>query len=556
MNVKHHLNALCFVIFSIFVISGCHIKGNSTIYNPVIAKNETSGILEISKIEFTDTSTVFYFDAYHYFDPESWFKIAKETVLQGSNQIYKIIGCDGIELGKETYVPESGHVAFVLYFEPVDKSEKTVDFKEGDNEGDFRISGIKLYEDKESKTGAIACTLKGEVIDRPTSSRLILSKKGEDLRVAQWISIPIRDGKFEYVLNCDHEELYELTFYDEWKQGAWRPITFISEQGDIKFTLHPIDQWKENLIEGSTLNSEYQNYHIETINKINPLYAMLNARRDRLEEDGKYYTPEAQLLLDKMRASTDMAKRRALSDQYTKLRMEKRDITQYAKAVQESGDSIQLVMYRWKLKYVTEHPNIVGYSILVSDVSNIIQGNNALAQNDISAYTDLYQTVFSPMYPDHPYTAQMAYLLTASSLKAGVKFIDFTAVDLNGNPQKLSELIAGKPAVLHLWASWCGPCRKKGEELIPVYEEFHDKGFVVIGVAREKGSSAAAEAAIKMDKYPWENLVELNDTEQIWVKYGIGNAGGSDFLIDENGSIVAVAPSIDEIKNFLKNKRL
>ena len=91
-------------------------------------------------------------------------------------------------------------------------------------------------------------------------------------------------------------------------------------------------------------------------------------------------------------------------------------------------------------------------------------------------------------------------------------------------------------------------------ELIPVYEEFHEKGFVVVGVAREKDTSVAAEAAVKLDKYPWENLVELNDVEQIWVKYGIGNAGGGDFLIDENGIIVAVSPSIDEIKHFLKNR--
>ena len=148
----------------------------------------------------------------------------------------------------------------------------------------------------------------------------------------------------------------------------------------------------------------------------------------------------------------------------------------------------------------------------------------------------------------------MMDLLTDSSLKPGVSFIDFTAVDLNGKSVKLSERIAGKPAVLHLWASWCSPCRKKGKELIPVYEEFRNNGFVVIGVAREK-SISAAETAVKQDKYPWENLVEIADVEKIWINYGIGNLAGSDFLIDENGIIVAVAPSIDEIRNFLTNSK-
>ena len=140
-----------------------------------------------------------------------------------------------------------------------------------------------------------------------------------------------------------------------------------------------------------------------------------------------------------------------------------------------------------------------------------------------------------------------------ASIKAGVPFVDFTTNDLNGNPVKLSERIKGKPAVLNLWASWCGPCRKKGKDLIPIYEELRDKGFVVIGVARERNVSTA-ETAVKTDKYPWENLVELNDAEKIWEKYGIGNSGGSVFLIDENGIIVANNPSIEEIRDFLSNK--
>ena len=554
MNIKNRISTLCLItsiVSSMFGISGCHFKGNSTIYNPDIEKNETSNILEISKIVFTDTATVFYFDAYHCTNSGRWFSIAERTVLQGSHKTYKIIGCNGIELGKRMQVSESGHLDFVLYFESVDKSEKTVDFTEGNNAGDFRITGIRLYKVKTlPSTTAIKCTLKGEVIDRPHSSRLMLSKYGEDMRISQWISIPIRNGMFEYVLNCDHEELYELTFSDEWNRGSWRPVKFISEQGVIHFTLHPQDQYEMNRVEGSTLNKELRDFDIEDTNKVQPLYDVLNARREQLDKNGKYYTPEAQLLFDRMNASTDAVEKGALTDQWRKLNSEGLDITPYAKAVQKSGDSVSLVMLRWRLQYVKEHSNIVGYSILVSEAKYVA----SQFKTDISPIADIYQTIFAPKYPDHPYTAQMIDLLTGSSLKPGLSFIDFTAVDFTGKPVKLSERIAGKPTVLHLWASWCGPCRKKGMELIPVYEEFRDKGFVVIGVAREKDTPVAAEAATKLDKYPWENLVELNDVEKIWIKYGIGNAGGGDFLIDENGIIVAVSPSIDEIRDFLTNK--
>jgi hypothetical protein len=63
------------------IISSCHLKRDTAIYNPVFEKNETSGILEISKIVFTDTATVFYFDAYHCANSGCWFSIAQDIEL-------------------------------------------------------------------------------------------------------------------------------------------------------------------------------------------------------------------------------------------------------------------------------------------------------------------------------------------------------------------------------------------------------------------------------------------------------------------------------------------
>ena len=369
---------------------------------------------------------------------------------------------------------------------------------------------------KPQSTGSINCTLKGEVINRPKSKRLLLLKKGEDPRIKGELLIPIKKGKFEYMLNCDHEELYELIFEDEWRKGSWRFVEFISEQGFVNFTLHTMEQGDMNIVEGGPINKEYLDYKNEASNKnkeLEPNRWALEKYKQQINKDGVFNSDTYPLYLQMLRE-----------------------------------DSTYQEWLLWKLEYAREHPTTVGYGILVSETRNELK-----TINDFAPYADVYQTIFAPKYPDHPYTAKMIDLLTGSSLKAGVPFVDFTAVDFTGKPVKLSERITGKPAVLHLWASWCGPCRKKGMELIPVYEEFRDKGFVVVGVAREK-SISTAEAAVKLDKYPWENLVEIDDVEQIWNKYGIGNAAGSDFLIDENGNIVAVTPSIEEIRDFLKDK--
>ena len=340
-------------------------------------------------------------------------------------------------------------------------------------------------------TGSIKCTLKGIVIDRPQSSRLILLKYDEMLG-SEGVYIPINDGKFEYELNSKHEEFYFLIFYDEFEQPPLKPVRFFSEHGVINFTLYPTDQFDNNIVKGGKLNKKFRDY---------------------------------QSVISNMRDET-------------------------------SDEEIN----RWKFQYIEENPTTVGYWILWSEIQNIDWHNrnqNFQQPRDISPYMDIYQTIFAPKYPDHPYTELIENFLAGlliEAVKAGDSFVDFITHDLNGNPVRLSEQIVGKPAVLHLWASWCAPCRRKGRELIPVYEEFRDKGFVVVGVARERGSFAAAEAAVELEKYPWKNLVELNDAEKIWLKYGFGNVAGGEVLIDEKGTIVAVNPSVDEIRNFLINK--
>lgn len=86
----------------------------------------------------------------------------------------------------------------------------------------------------------------------------------------------------------------------------------------------------------------------------------------------------------------------------------------------------------------------------------------------------------------------------------------------------------------------------------PVYEQYKDKGFTVIGVAREFDNTDKLLVALKREKFPWRNLVELDDKNEIWLKYNIPFSGGRTFLIDKDGKILAIDPSAEEVIGFLE----
>ncbi|WP_035641419.1 TlpA family protein disulfide reductase, partial [Flavobacterium gilvum] len=161
--------------------------------------------------------------------------------------------------------------------------------------------------------------------------------------------------------------------------------------------------------------------------------------------------------------------------------------------------------------------------------------------------------IYSKKYPSHPYTKQIEEILNGiKTVKVGGQFIDFSAPTIEGKSVRVSEVIAGKVAIIDLWGSWCAPCRVTSKSYIPVYEKYKDKGFVIVGVAGEFKNTDAYKIAIAKDKYPWLNLIELDNKNGIWNKYNISNSGGSTFLIDSKGKILAIHPDAEQLEKILK----
>ena len=88
--------------------------------------------------------------------------------------------------------------------------------------------------------------------------------------------------------------------------------------------------------------------------------------------------------------------------------------------------------------------------------------------------------------------------------------------------------------------------------MIPVYNEFKDSGFTIIGVANEIDNTVQLRTTLEREKFPWLNLVEINNQNGIWAKYRIP-AGGT-FLVDKDGKILAISPSAENVRAILLRK--
>jgi peroxiredoxin len=121
--------------------------------------------------------------------------------------------------------------------------------------------------------------------------------------------------------------------------------------------------------------------------------------------------------------------------------------------------------------------------------------------------------------------------------KVGDKYVDFELSNTNGQKVSFSNKM-GKLTLLEFWASWCGPCRSSNPELLVEYEKYKNDGFKIIGVSLDTHREKWLEA-VRQDELTWENLSDLEGfkSEPAMV-YGV-TAIPDNFLIDENGIIIA-----------------
>ena len=135
-------------------------------------------------------------------------------------------------------------------------------------------------------------------------------------------------------------------------------------------------------------------------------------------------------------------------------------------------------------------------------------------------------------------------------------------VELVDGGQLDSKSLQGNLVLIDFWGSWCGPCRKESPDLVKLYKDYHLRQFT--GASNFEIFSIAIETderrwktAIQKDGliWPWHYSSLSRFDDALAKEFGVRQIP-TKFLIDENGMIISVNPTFEEIREILDERLL
>jgi thiol-disulfide isomerase/thioredoxin len=100
------------------------------------------------------------------------------------------------------------------------------------------------------------------------------------------------------------------------------------------------------------------------------------------------------------------------------------------------------------------------------------------------------KTIFSLLLLCLAGAAPLAFAKTSGEVEIGGVLREANMQGLSGPSRRLSEF-RGKPLVINVWASWCGPCRQEMGSLERLSRHYGGKQFTVIGISTDDYPDAA-----------------------------------------------------------------
>ena len=196
--------------------------------------------------------------------------------------------------------------------------------------------------------------------------------------------------------------------------------------------------------------------------------------------------------------------------------------------IEREADSLQNEMMKLQKIFVKDNPaSYVTPSILASM-------SYEMEPEELESMINGLDTAIAAL----PQIKSMKERLVAMKVvSVGQKAPDFTMNDTSGTPVSLSSKLGPKLLLIDFWAAWCNPCRQENPNVVKVFNEFHKKGFDVLGISLDQKKEDWLKA-ISDDKLAWTHLSDLKYWENSAARLYAVNSIPSNFLVDETGTII------------------
>jgi peroxiredoxin len=112
----------------------------------------------------------------------------------------------------------------------------------------------------------------------------------------------------------------------------------------------------------------------------------------------------------------------------------------------------------------------------------------------------------------------------------------FEAENLDGETVSLDSLLQKGPVFVTFWALWCKPCIRELDDLKPVWEEYHTRGFEIVAISQDGPRSVSRVKPMVRSK-GWDFTVLLDPDKELSRAFQV-IALPTSFLIDTAGKVV------------------
>jgi len=602
----------------LLILSGC-ANNRGTVERPaVMARNTTA--LEINKIELSDTATVLYIKAFY--PAGQWIKIDPKSFLtdnQGKQDT--IQSADGIELGKEFYMPASGETEFKMTFPAVTPNATSVDFSEGDYKGAFKLWGIQLtnkpvkanlptgFKDAAIDKNAVLPPVEFKTGKAHLEGQILNYRQGMPAEVKVIVDYPFEYPHVPITLPVDEKGSFsgEIDAYFAHPAGVhWlncQAQFFIAPGETTSLVLNPAEATrrespllKDKLSLGepvyyggylASISKELVNaeskFSLQHYTDYDSFHAFLKIIGNKTPEELKAFFLNEH---NSKKAILDTLNFSPAGKQIMQSTLElycTNDILRIPSWIDQAyiyNNQLQSDREAMKKYYNTRKIDIPdGFYNVIKDFSSLNDPQIVYADRTAECVYQWQMQQKQPVLSQALGTDQGVLFDFMKVMSLGDNIKNFKLVDeaeieklpigyqafirnKNNDLQKLIEdnkkktgftendiekvadkdvfpfiisKFKGKPILIDVWATWCGPCKLANEEMKPLKKELENKGIVYVYVAGENSPLETWKNMIP-DLHGEHFRLNAKQWDYIYKTFGIEGVP-TYFFIDRDGNI-------------------